>query len=64
MKSWRRNAIPVHVHHLRRKLTEMGATSEIHTFAASVTFSPKAADDALAEIATGSTGIAGWPSFS
>src|SRR4051812_18987917 len=25
------NAIPVHVHHLRRKLTEMGATSEIHT---------------------------------
>ncbi len=25
------NAIPVHVHHLRRKLTEMGATPEIHT---------------------------------
>jgi DNA-binding response OmpR family regulator len=25
------NAIPVHVHHLRRKLTEMGATTEIHT---------------------------------
>jgi DNA-binding response OmpR family regulator len=25
------NAIPVHVHHLRRKLTEAGATAEIHT---------------------------------
>lgn len=25
------NAIPVHVHHLRRKLLEMGATPEIHT---------------------------------
>jgi DNA-binding response OmpR family regulator len=25
------NAIPVHVHHLRRKLTDMGATSEVHT---------------------------------
>ena len=25
------NAIPVHVHHLRRKLTEVGATVEIHT---------------------------------
>jgi DNA-binding response OmpR family regulator len=25
------NAIPVHVHHLRRKLSETGATSEIHT---------------------------------
>ncbi len=25
------NAIPVHVHHLRRKLTEGGATCEIHT---------------------------------
>ncbi len=25
------NAIPVHVHHLRRKLAERGATSEIHT---------------------------------
>jgi DNA-binding response OmpR family regulator len=25
------NAIPVHVHHLRRKLIDMGATSEIHT---------------------------------
>jgi DNA-binding response OmpR family regulator len=25
------NAIPVHVHHLRRKLIEMGATPEIHT---------------------------------
>src|SRR3954447_8527244 len=25
------NAIPVHVHHLRRKLNELGATSEIHT---------------------------------
>jgi DNA-binding response OmpR family regulator len=25
------NAIPVHVHHLRRKLVEMMATAEIHT---------------------------------
>jgi len=25
------NAIPVHVHHLRRKLTECGATCAIHT---------------------------------
>jgi DNA-binding response OmpR family regulator len=25
------NAIPVHVHHLRRKLTDAGATAEIHT---------------------------------
>ena len=25
------NAIPVHVHHLRRKLTESGATCAIHT---------------------------------
>ncbi len=25
------NAIPVHVHHLRRKLAEAGATAEIHT---------------------------------
>lgn len=25
------NAIPVHIHHLRRKLTEAGATAEIHT---------------------------------
>jgi DNA-binding response OmpR family regulator len=25
------NAIPVHVHHLRRKLADMGASSEIHT---------------------------------
>jgi DNA-binding response OmpR family regulator len=25
------NAIPVHVHHLRRKLLEAGATAEIHT---------------------------------
>jgi DNA-binding response OmpR family regulator len=25
------NAIPVHVHHLRRKLTEAGATPEVHT---------------------------------
>ena len=25
------NAIPVHVHHLRRKLAEAGATSQIHT---------------------------------
>lgn len=25
------NAIPVHIHHLRRKLTEAGATTEIHT---------------------------------
>ena len=25
------NAIPVHVHHLRRKLHEAQATSEIHT---------------------------------
>jgi DNA-binding response OmpR family regulator len=25
------NAIPVHVHHLRRKLVEMSATAEIHT---------------------------------
>lgn len=25
------NAIPVHVHHLRRKLADLGATSEIHT---------------------------------
>jgi DNA-binding response OmpR family regulator len=25
------NAIPVHVHHLRRKLLEAGATQEIHT---------------------------------
>jgi DNA-binding response OmpR family regulator len=25
------NAIPVHVHHLRRKLSEAGATAEIHT---------------------------------
>jgi len=25
------NAIPVHVHHLRRKLTGCGATVEIHT---------------------------------
>jgi len=25
------NAIPVHVHHLRRKLLETGATAEIHT---------------------------------
>jgi DNA-binding response OmpR family regulator len=25
------NAIPVHVHHLRRKLVEAGATAEIHT---------------------------------
>jgi DNA-binding response OmpR family regulator len=25
------NTIPVHVHHLRRKLTETGATAEIHT---------------------------------
>jgi DNA-binding response OmpR family regulator len=24
------NAIPVHVHHLRRKLVEMSATAEIH----------------------------------
>ena len=25
------NAIPVHVHHLRRKLVDAGATAEIHT---------------------------------
>jgi DNA-binding response OmpR family regulator len=25
------NAIPVHVHHLRRKLIDAGATAEIHT---------------------------------
>lgn len=25
------NAIPVHIHHLRRKLAEAGATSEVHT---------------------------------
>jgi DNA-binding response OmpR family regulator len=25
------NAIPVHVHHLRRKLTDAGAAAEIHT---------------------------------
>ncbi len=25
------NAIPVHVHHLRRKLVEAGASAEIHT---------------------------------
>jgi DNA-binding response OmpR family regulator len=25
------NAIPVHVHHLRRKLAGAGATAEIHT---------------------------------
>ena len=25
------NAIPVHVHHLRRKLVEVGASAEIHT---------------------------------
>jgi DNA-binding response OmpR family regulator len=25
------NAIPVHVHHLRRKLLDAGATAEIHT---------------------------------
>jgi DNA-binding response OmpR family regulator len=25
------NAIPVHVHHLRRKLLEAGASAEIHT---------------------------------
>jgi DNA-binding response OmpR family regulator len=25
------NAIPVHVHHLRRKLLDSGATAEIHT---------------------------------
>jgi DNA-binding response OmpR family regulator len=25
------NAIPVHVHHLRRKLLDAGATVEIHT---------------------------------
>jgi DNA-binding response OmpR family regulator len=25
------NAIPVHVHHLRRRLMEAGATAEIHT---------------------------------
>jgi len=25
------NAVPVHVHHLRRKLVTAGATAEIHT---------------------------------
>ena len=25
------NAIPVHVHHLRRRLVDAGATAEIHT---------------------------------
>jgi DNA-binding response OmpR family regulator len=25
------NAIPVHIHYLRRKLAEAGATAEIHT---------------------------------
>ncbi len=25
------NAIPVHIHHLRRKLLEAGSTAEIHT---------------------------------
>jgi DNA-binding response OmpR family regulator len=25
------NAIPVHIHHLRRKLVEAGATPQVHT---------------------------------